>query len=104
SEDDLLERDVQDVELRRPHPRQHSLLAMPAQVDVGGEVVAVAQVRHEPDESVGAVARYLLVVRNVAFVEHPADGGDPFLNDRFEVAVDYVGGSASRAPALPPPA
>ena len=56
-ENQLLERDMQDVELRRPHPRQHPFLAMPAQIDVGGEVVAVAQVLDEPDERVGAVLR-----------------------------------------------
>ena len=77
------------------HPRQHSFLAVATQIDVGPEVVAVAQVFVEPDERVGAVLRDVRVLAQRAFVQHPANRGGPVGDDLIEVAIDYVGGGAA---------
>jgi len=59
---------------------------------------------YEPDQSVGAVARYILVVWNVALVEHSRGWRPSIPAHRFEVAIDYVGGNAARALGFPIPA
>ncbi len=48
-ENDLLESDMNDVELRRLGPREHPLLAMPAQINVSANVIGIAQMVDEAD-------------------------------------------------------
>ena len=91
---------MQNVELRRPARATASLPGNAGADRRRCEVVAVAQVVDESDQRVRAVLRHLPVVRYGAFVEHPADGGDPFLDDPLEVAIDYVGGRAARTLAF----
>ena len=52
-EDDLLQRDMENVEFRRLGPRQHSFLTMTPQINVGAQIGRVAQMGDETDQRIG---------------------------------------------------
>ena len=76
------------------HPRQHPLLTVSAEIDVGAQIIAVAQVFDEADKRVGAVLGYVRVLPERALVQHSSNRRCPFRNDRIEMAIDNVGRGA----------
>ena len=99
-ENDLLESDVDDVELRRLGPREHPLLAMPAQINVGANVVGIAQMVDEADERIDHVvcAAFLVVLR--VPVDNVGDRFSPLFDDAVEVPVDQIGGLGANLDAF----
>ena len=91
---------MDDVELRRLGPREHPLLAMPAEINVGADVVGVAQMVNEADERIDHVVfAAILVVLRVP-VDDVGDRFSPLVDDAVEVPVDQVRGLGANLDAL----
>src|SRR4029077_7748035 len=86
----LLERDMDDVELRRLGPRDHPFLAMPTQINVSANVVRIAKMIDEPDQGIDHVALTAFLVVLGVPVDDVSDRISPLLHDSVEVAIDQV--------------
>src|SRR5580692_644219 len=91
---------MDDVELRRLGPREHPLLAMPAKVNVGGDVVGVAQMVNEADERIDHVVFAATLVVFGVPMDNVGDRFAPLVDDTIEVAVDQVRGLGANLDAL----
>ena len=96
----LLERDVNDVELRRLGPREHPFLAMPAQVNVRANIVRIAQMVKESDERIDHVVWAAFLVELLVPMDDVCDRFSPLLHDAVEVPIDQVGGLGANLDAL----
>ncbi len=90
------------VELRGLRPRQHPLLAVAAQMNVGLDVIGVAQMVSEADERVGEIIAEALgrAARGRRTAEDGIDGGAPLLDESDELIVDKLGNRGPRGEAF----
>ncbi len=90
-QDYLLERDVDGVELRGLRARQHPLLAMLFEMNVGLEIGRIAQVIDEPNQRVDQVGTGLaLRTVHIGQTEDGADRRFPLAHDGVEVFIDEI--------------
>src|ERR1019366_24592 len=102
-QNDLLESNMDDVELGRLGPREHPLLAMPAQINVSANVVGIAQVISEPDESIDQVffAGFAAILVDLGVtLGNGRYRFSPLIDDAVEVAVHQIRGLGANLDAL----
>ena len=96
---------MNDVELRGVEPREHSFLAMPAQINVGRDVIRIPQMIDEADERIDHVVLAAFLVSiftgDLRIAVHDArDRFAPLVHYAVEVPLDQVGGLIANLDAV----